>query len=89
MVGFIKFLCVLRKLNLVIYCFIYLLSVFLSLSMKLIDLAAMKSGGECTRYSNAHYGHPKNLIRSGVAKNMGDGWETARRLDRPPILTGR
>lgn len=51
-----------------------------------IDLVAMKNGGVCKGYSNAHYGHPKNLISPGIGKNMGDGWETARRLDRPPIL---
>ncbi|KAI4460747.1 allantoicase [Holotrichia oblita] len=51
-----------------------------------IDLVAMKNGGVCHSYSNAHYGHPKNLICPGVGKNMGDGWETARRIDRPPIL---
>lgn len=51
-----------------------------------IDLVAMKNGGVCHSYSNAHYGHPKNLISPGIAKNMGDGWETARRIDRPPIL---
>jgi len=53
---------------------------------KEIDLVAMKHGGVCQSYSNAHYGHPKNLISPGTSKNMGDGWETARRLDRPPIL---
>lgn len=57
----------------------------LSTSQK-IDLVAMKNGGVCQSYSNAHYGHPKNLISPGVGKNMGDGWETARRIDRPPIL---
>lgn len=51
-----------------------------------IDLAAMQNGGSCVAYSNAHYGHPRNLIRPGRALNMGDGWETQRRLDRPPIL---
>jgi hypothetical protein len=25
-------------------------------------------------------------MTSITGKNMGDGWETARRLDRPPIL---
>lgn len=37
-------------------------------------------------YSNAHYGHPRNLIKAGRGVNMGDGWETARRLDRPEII---
>uniref|UniRef100_A0A182PP73 Allantoate amidinohydrolase n=1 Tax=Anopheles epiroticus TaxID=199890 RepID=A0A182PP73_9DIPT len=53
---------------------------------KSIDMVAMLSGGRCTGFSNAHYGHPRNLIKPGTAVNMGDGWETARRLDRPPVL---
>lgn len=55
-------------------------------SEKVVDLIAMKNGGVCRGYSNAHYGHPRNLIRAGRGLNMGDGWETARRLDRPAIL---
>lgn len=39
-----------------------------------------------TAYSNAHYGHPRNMIKPGQGVNMGDGWETARRLDRPEVL---
>lgn len=52
-----------------------------------IDLVAMLNGGTCVGYSNAHYGHPRNLIRPGQGINMGDGWETMRRMDRPAILT--
>lgn len=52
-----------------------------------IDLVAMLNGGTCVSYSNAHYGHPRNLIRPGQGVNMGDGWETMRRMDRPAILT--
>lgn len=51
-----------------------------------IDLVSMQNGGICEGYSNAHYGHPRNLIRPGAGINMGDGWETARRLDRPAVL---
>ncbi|XP_058059884.1 probable inactive allantoicase [Anopheles bellator] len=51
-----------------------------------IDLIAMFNGGRCTEYSNAHYGHPRNLIKPSDGRNMGDGWETARRLDRPAVL---
>lgn len=51
-----------------------------------IDLIAGVNGGICEKYSNAHYGHPENLIRISKGLNMGDGWETARRLDRPPII---
>lgn len=53
---------------------------------EIIDLVAMENGGVCKGYSNAHYGHPRNLIRAGRGINMGDGWETARRLDRPAVL---
>jgi len=51
-----------------------------------VDLAAMENGGTAVGWSNMHYGHPRNLIAPGRADNMGDGWETARRLDRPSIL---
>ncbi|XP_040283475.1 probable allantoicase isoform X1 [Bufo bufo] len=50
------------------------------------DLLSMANGSVCLGYSDAHYGHPRNLIGLGRAADMGDGWETARRLDRPPIL---
>ncbi|KAF2901964.1 hypothetical protein ILUMI_04224 [Ignelater luminosus] len=53
---------------------------------EIVDLVALQNGGVCKGYSNAHYGHPRNLIRPGQGVNMGDGWETARRLDRPAIL---
>ncbi|XP_012261272.2 allantoicase-like [Athalia rosae] len=51
-----------------------------------IDLIACENGAVCEGYSDAHYGHPRNLIKPGRGINMGDGWETARRLDRPPVL---
>lgn len=80
-----------------------------------IDLVALTNGGVCLGYSDAHFGHPRNMIglnqlkqllRSksvkcrwfgmtppnfvfaglGRAANMADGWETARRLDRPKEL---
>ncbi|XP_068084773.1 allantoicase-like [Anabrus simplex] len=53
---------------------------------KPVDLISMMNGGLCVGYSDAHYGHPRNIIRPGIGVNMGDGWETARRLDRPCIL---
>ncbi|XP_007671078.1 probable allantoicase isoform X1 [Ornithorhynchus anatinus] len=53
---------------------------------ELYDLVAMENGGACVGFSNAHFGHPKNIIGVGRSKSMADGWETARRLDRPPIL---
>lgn len=52
----------------------------------IIDLISLENGGTCIGYSNAHFGHPRNLIKPGNGINMGDGWETSRRLDRPPIL---
>lgn len=51
------------------------------------DLISLENGGTCVSYSNAHYGHPRNLIKPGRGINMGDGWETMRRLDRPAILS--
>lgn len=50
------------------------------------DLVALVNGGVCLGYSDAHFGHPRNMIGLGRADNMGDGWETARRLDRPREL---
>ncbi|XP_069461112.1 probable inactive allantoicase isoform X3 [Ambystoma mexicanum] len=52
----------------------------------MVDLVAMAHGGICLGFSNAHFGHPRNLIGTGRANDMGDGWETARRLDRPAVL---
>ncbi|XP_055284087.1 probable inactive allantoicase [Moschus berezovskii] len=51
-----------------------------------LDLVTVAYGGACVGFSNAHFGHPNNIIGVGTAKSMADGWETARRLDRPPIL---
>ena len=45
------------------------------------DLAALENGGVVTGVSNEFYGHPQQLIAPGVARNMGEGWETARRRD--------
>ena len=28
-----------------------------------VDLVAAELGGVCVGYSNAHYGHPRNMIR--------------------------
>ena len=51
-----------------------------------LELSSARLGGLCLGYSDAHYGHPRNMIKTEAAVNMGDGWETARRLDRPPVL---
>ena len=45
-----------------------------------VDLSAMENGGTALGCSNMHYGHPRNLIAPGTAANMGEGWETARRV---------
>lgn len=49
-----------------------------------VDLVSWINGGACVDYSNAHYGHPNNMIKPGKATNMADGWETARRRNRYP-----
>lgn len=45
-----------------------------------VDLAAMENGGMVVGWSDMHFGHPRNLIAPGLAANMGEGWETARRV---------
>lgn len=51
-----------------------------------MDLAAIASGGRGLGCSNQHYGVPRNLLQEGRGKDMGDGWETARHPDRPPVV---
>jgi allantoicase len=46
-----------------------------------IDLAALANGGVVTGCSNMFYSSPSNLISPGLARVMGEGWETARRRD--------
>src|SRR3954452_16226006 len=45
------------------------------------DLAALENGGRITAVSNEFYGRPAQLIGRGLARSMGEGWETARRRD--------
>jgi allantoicase len=52
----------------------------------IIDLAAVENGGVAVGCSNQHFGEPRNLIGPGRGINMGDGWETARKLTRPAVL---
>jgi allantoicase len=47
----------------------------------LVDLAAMEHGGRVIDCSNMFYGNPNNLLLPGLARTMGEGWETARRRD--------
>lgn len=55
-------------------------------SEQTLDLLALENGGRVIAFSDAHYGHPRNLINPGRGVNMGDGWETKRR--RALVLTG-
>ncbi|MHA3080728.1 allantoicase [Acinetobacter sp. ANC 5502] len=48
-------------------------------SNQTLDLLALENGGRVIAFSDAHYGHPRNLINPGRGVNMGDGWETKRR----------
>ncbi|XP_071793743.1 allantoicase-like [Asterias amurensis] len=53
---------------------------------QLINLVAVENGGVCLGYSDVHFGHARNLLTLPRSLTMADGWETARRLDRPAIL---
>nr|XP_036286195.1 probable allantoicase [Pipistrellus kuhlii]KAF6270249.1 allantoicase [Pipistrellus kuhlii] len=53
-----------------------------------VDLAAMANGGACVGFSNALFGHPNRMIGIGQPRSAADGWVTARRPDRPPVLQG-
>ncbi len=44
-----------------------------------VDLAALENGAVVTGVSNEFYGRPQQLIGRGLARDMGEGWETARR----------
>ncbi|MFI6761982.1 allantoicase [Micromonospora sp. NPDC050417] len=46
-----------------------------------VDLAALEYGGRVTDCSNRFYGSPHQLVAPGLARVMGEGWETARRRD--------
>jgi allantoicase len=46
-----------------------------------VDLAALELGGLVIDCSDRFYGSPGNLIVPGLARGMGEGWETARRRD--------
>jgi allantoicase len=46
-----------------------------------VDLAALENGGAVVGCSNMFYSSPTNLISPGLARVMGEGWETARRRD--------
>ncbi|SOE00018.1 allantoicase [Blastococcus haudaquaticus] len=46
-----------------------------------VDLAALENGALISGVSNEFYGRPEQLIAPGLARSMGEGWETARRRD--------
>ncbi|EUA89409.1 allantoicase [Mycobacterium ulcerans str. Harvey] len=46
-----------------------------------LDLAALENGGLVLDCSNRFYSSPQHVIFPGLARVMGDGWETARRRD--------
>ncbi len=46
-----------------------------------VDLASLELGGRVVGCSNLFYGSPDRLIAPGLARSMGEGWETARRRD--------
>ena len=46
-----------------------------------VDLAALENGALVTGCSDEFYGRPVQLISPGLARSMGEGWETARRRD--------
>ena len=52
----------------------------------IMDLASMGLGGRGLACSNKHFGVPRNLLKPGRGIDMGDGWETARHLERPSII---
>lgn len=51
-----------------------------------MDLASMALGGRGLACSNKHFGVPRNLLKPGRGLDMGDGWETARHMERPPVI---
>ena len=46
-----------------------------------VDLAALENGGLVTGVSYEYFGRPQQLIGRGLARDMGEGWETRRRRD--------
>jgi len=45
---------------------------------ELYDLAAAAAGSVVVDLSDAHYGHPSNMLLPGRGHDMSDGWETKR-----------
>ncbi|KAF9580526.1 Allantoicase, partial [Lunasporangiospora selenospora] len=45
---------------------------------EVFDLAAVGAGATVRAFSDAHFGHPSNLLLPGRGHDMSDGWETKR-----------
>ncbi|KAF9968058.1 Allantoicase [Mortierella alpina] len=45
---------------------------------EIYDLASAAAGSTIVGFSDAHYGHPSNLLLPGRGHDMSDGWETKR-----------
>ncbi|KAF9999076.1 Allantoicase, partial [Modicella reniformis] len=45
---------------------------------EIYDLASAGAGSVITDLSDAHYGHPSNMLLPGRGHDMSDGWETKR-----------
>ncbi|KAG0235534.1 Allantoicase [Actinomortierella wolfii] len=45
---------------------------------EVFDLASIAAGAQVELYSDAHFGHPSNLLLPGRGTDMSDGWETKR-----------
>jgi allantoicase len=43
------------------------------------DVAAVENGGDVVACSDRFYSSPRNVLAPGIARVMGDGWETRRR----------
>ncbi len=46
-----------------------------------VDLAALENGGRVTGVSDEYFGRPEQLLGRGLARSMGEGWETRRRRE--------
>jgi allantoicase len=44
-----------------------------------VDLAALENGGDVVACSDEFYSAPRNVLSPGLARVMGEGWETRRR----------
>jgi len=51
------------------------------------DLLLADNGGAALCWTDQHYGIPKNLVLKPRAFNMANGWETARKPNRPAVLS--